>query len=159
MSKRRCKTCPGRDGCIHVSIYDGKAKKGKPGVEEKEKVVAESESESLRPRREDNSVENSFKQIFMYPPTKEDREANNRINKSKLFEEGRMIPAGYMVEKCPCGFTFSELRMESNKPVIHHSKLVKDSRDGALATYMLATGHCGHLKYYSGSSMSNVCGE
>ena len=67
-----------------------------------------------------------------------------------------MIPAGHQIEKCEYGHVFSELVMESNRPVIHHSKATCDSRDGPLATYMLATGNCEHVKYFSGTEFGLI---
>ena len=148
MSKRRCRTCPGRDGCIHVSIYDQKMKVCDEEVKMNEEVTEE--TINLSPRIE--RIENCFKQQFQYPPT--DTESYNRINNVKsLFPCGRMIPAGHQIDKCECGHVFSELVMESNRPVIHHSKATCDSRDGSLATYMLATGNCEHVKYFSGTEV------
>ena len=91
--------------------------------------------------------QNRFEQHFSYPPTEEDKQTYNRINTTEnMFTCGRMIPTGHMVNKCECGNTFSQLVMESNKPIIHHSRPSYDSRDGPLSTYMLATGNCEHVK-------------
>ena len=142
MSKRRCRTCPGRDGCIHVSIYDENQ-----NVEDKE-ATEETEKDEVAVK-----AVNFLNQEFHYPPTKEETKANNRINMTNdLFKDGTMVPDGFMTDKCECGFLLNELLMESNKQVITHSKPTKDSRDRSLAIYMLSTGgKCDHLRFYSGT--------
>ena len=71
---------------------------------------------------------NFLNQEFHYPPTKEETKANNRINMTNdLFKDGRMVPDGFMTDKRECGFLLNELLLESNKPVITHSKPTKDS--------------------------------
>ena len=144
MSKRRCRTCSGRDGCIHVNIFDQKTRV----VSENNDVVAsdevmDSQNEHLSPLKD----QNRFKQQFSYPPTEKDKETYNKINTTEnMFACGRMIPTGHRDEKCECGHTFSQLVIESNKPVIHHSRPTYDSRDGPLSTYMLTTENCEHVK-------------
>ena len=57
MSKRRCRSCPGRDGCLHVRIYD--EKKNPP--EKKEEDVEQKEGEKAvveREKEEDDEEKN-----------------------------------------------------------------------------------------------------
>ena len=103
----------------------------------------DSQNEHLSPLKD----QNRFKQQFSYPPTEKDKETYNKINTTEnMFACGRMIPTGHRDEKCECGHTFSQLVIESNKPVIHHSRPTYDSRDGPLSTYMLTTENCEHVK-------------
>ena len=156
MSKRRCRSCPGRDGCLHVRIYD--EKKNPPEKKEEDVEQKEGEKAVVEREKEEDEEENKtklnllFKQVFNYPPTEEDKVTNNRINTTQdLFPNGRMIPKGHLVEKCECGLLFSQIEMESNHPVIHHSRPTKDSRDHPLTIYFLKTEGCDHVKYYSGT--------
>ena len=147
MSKRRCRTCPGREGCIHVNIYDQKTSAESNGMVASDEEMP-SQNKDFHPREN----QNQFQQQFTYPPTEKDQESCNRINTTEnLFPCGRMIPTGYMVEKCECGHTFNQVLLESNHPIIHHSRPTYDSRDGPLSTYKLGTGKCEHYKHYSGT--------
>ena len=113
-------------------IYDQKMKVRENMRDEEVKMNEEvtETTENLSPRIE--RIESCFNQQFPYPPT--DTESYNRINNVKsLFPCGRMIPAGHQIKKCEYGHVFSELVMESNRPVIHHSKATCDSREGPLA--------------------------
>ena len=144
MSKRRCRTCAGRDGCIHVNIFDEKTRfiSEIDDMEASDEVMP-GESNYFCPRKD----EDCYKQQFFYPPSEKDTEIYNRINTTEnMFACGKMIPTGYMVDRCKCGHTFRNLIMESNKPIIHHSRHTYDSRDGPLSTYMLETGNCEHVK-------------
>ena len=100
MSKRRCRSCPGRDGCLHVRIYD--EKKNPPEKKEEDVEQKEGEKAVVEREKEEDEEENKtklnllFKQVFNYPPTEEDKVTNNRINTTQdLFPNGRMIPKGH----------------------------------------------------------------
>ena len=106
----------------------------------------------LNPKHFKRSKLNVFKQKFNYPPTVADKKANNQINKcKKLFKSGMMVPPGHNTVTCDCGNVYCMLVLESNKPVIDHSQPTWDSRDGALAVYMMKTGKCECTVYYSGT--------
>ena len=134
MSKPRCRTCSGREGCFHLVIFH-KAKEEKKTMEsyesarlgEKENLArktscktdlidddanldempAEKKNKTenkLNPRNFDGAEANVFKQTFEYPPSKEDKLKNNKINKEEsLFPNRMMIPPGKGIEKCSCG--------------------------------------------------------
>jgi len=124
MTKRRCKTCKGREGCIHLSIFLQAKKEelienmGSLRLKEKEaaekkteiksnvitgkkfKVVqnkndlkSSKEKKVLSPHYYRGPEANVFGQEFNYPPTKEENNKNNQINKVEcLFPEKRMVP-------------------------------------------------------------------
>ena len=131
MSKHRCKTCKGRDGCVHLNIFklaqsendlaDGlgslrlqeKSKKINTKTDIVDKDVnlqtkptfgTRSKTKEINPLNPQNfhgKEVNVFKQSFNYPPTKEDREKNNRINKEEsLFPDGKMISQTKKCEQC-----------------------------------------------------------
>ena len=77
MSKRHCRSCPGRDGCLHVRIYD--EKKNPPEKKEEDVEQKEGEKAVVEREKEEDEEENKtklnllFKQVFNYPPTEEER--------------------------------------------------------------------------------------
>ena len=114
MSKPRCRTCSGREGCFHLVIFH-KAKEEEKTIEryesarldEKENLArktscktdlidddanldempAEKKNKTenkLNPRSFDGAEANVFKQTFEYPPSKEDKLKNNKINKGRV---------------------------------------------------------------------------
>ena len=92
----------------------------------------------LNPRNFDGAEANVFKQTFEYPPSKEDKLKNNKINKEEsLFPNQIMIPPGKGIEKCSYGNLFDIVTLESQNPVIHHSKPTHDSRTGLLSVHFL----------------------
>jgi hypothetical protein len=122
MTKWRCKSCKGRDGCIHLCIFNEAQKEedmianmGSLRVQENETTKQKSnietdivdedinikikppgskqvDSNPLNPRCFSGAETNVFKQTFRYPPQKEDREKNNFINKVDTI-----FPDGKMV--------------------------------------------------------------
>ena len=118
--------------------------KSEVGPRSKTKIV-----NLLNPQNFHGPEVNVFKQSFNYPPSKEDREKNNRINKEEtLFPNGKMIPQREKCEKC--GNQFTKVILESNHPVIHHSMPTKDSRNSNLSVYFLETDNCECREYYDG---------
>ena len=179
MSKNRCKTCKGRDGCVHLNIFreaqdenDLAEKIGSVRIYEKEKKTSTKtdlietnvnlrkkpelapksktrDTNPLNPNLFHGKEVNVFKQSFNYPPTKDDREKNNKINKEDtLFPNEKMIPPGEKCEKC--GNKFTKVELESNHPIIHHSRPTKDSRNSSLSVYLKKTSKCNCLAYYHG---------
>ena len=105
----------------------------------------------LNPRNFDGAEANVFKQTFEYPPSKEDKLKNNKINKEEsLFPNQMMIPPGKGIEKCSCGNLFDIVTLESRNPVIHHSKPTHDFRTGLLSVHFLETSHCDCKQWYHG---------
>ena len=105
----------------------------------------------LNPRNFDGAEANVFKQPFEYPPSKEDKLKNNKINKEEsLFPNRMMIPPVKGIEKCSCGNLFDIVTLESRNPVIHHSKPTHDSRTGLLSVHFLETSHCDCKQWYHG---------
>ena len=184
MSKHRCKSCKGREGCIHLSIYkqaqdeadllegleslrlssrEKTSQKTNVGtdllenhLDLKKKPVVKSKSikkNDLNPENFHGPESNVFKQSFQYPPSKEDREKNNLINKvSTLFPANSMIPLGINEKKCEkCGNLFCKVSLESKHPIIHHGKPTIDSRNSDLAVYCLETEECDCKLFYAGS--------
>ena len=94
---------------------------------------------------------NVFGQKFQYPPTTEDKEKNNKINKVEtIFPSQMMIPTGLNIDRCKCGNLFNVKTHESKHPVIHHGKPTKDSRNSLLSVYFLETTQCTCKRYYHG---------
>ena len=183
MSKHRCKSCKGRDGCIHLSIYrqaqdevdllkslaslrmsakekdNQKTNIGTDLVENdvdlNKKPVVKPKStmkNELNPEKNHGEKANVFKQSFSYPPSKEDRERNNIINKvNNLFPTNAMIPNGVHEKSCEkCGNLFSKVSLESKHPIIHHGKPTSDSRNSDLVVYCLQTEECDCKLFYVG---------
>ena len=83
----------------------------------------------LNPENFSGAEANVFRQNFEYPPSKEDKVSNNKINKEEtLLPNKIMIPPGLGSEKCLCGNTFESVALENRHPIIHHSRPTKDSR-------------------------------
>ena len=184
MSKHRCRTCKGREGCCHLVIFnlakdeDTKVKnlesnrladkenlKRKTNVETDlieddatldGNVAPKAKSKKLNllnPENFSGAEANVFRQNFEYPPSKEDKVSNNKINKEKtLFPNKMMIPPGLGSEKCLCGNTFESVALENRHPIIHHSRPTKDSRNSDLSIHYLETSHCDCKSYYHGQS-------
>ena len=144
MSKHRCRTCKGREGCYHLVIFnlakdeDTKVKnlesnrladkenlKRKTNVETDlieddatldGNVAPKAKSKKLKllnPENFSGAEANVFRQNFEYPPSKEDKVSNNKINKEEtLFPNKMMIPPGLGSEKCLCGNTFESVAPE-----------------------------------------------
>ena len=70
------------------------------------------------------SEANVFKQEFNYPPTKEEKIKNNKINKFEcLFPEEKIIPQGFNEKRCKShDNVFCEINLESKKTIIHNGK-------------------------------------
>ena len=126
MSKHRCRTCKGREGCYHLVIFnlakdeDAKVKnlesdrladkenlKRKTNVETDlieddatldGNVAPKAKSKKLNvlnPENFSGAEANVFRQKFEYPPSKDEKEKNNKINKEEtLFPDKKMIPPG-----------------------------------------------------------------
>ena len=93
------------------------------------------------------------KGLLEYPPSKEDKVSNNKINKEEtLFPNKMMIPPGLGSEKCLCGNTFESVALENRHPIIHHSRPTKDSRNSDISIHYLETSHCDCKSYYHGQS-------
>ena len=107
----------------------------------------------LNPENFDGKDANVFGQKFAYPPTEEEKRQNNKINlQETLFPNKMMIPPGLGRKLCKCGNIFTKVSLESNNPVIHHSKPTKDSRNSHLSTHFLETSECNCRIYYDGES-------
>ena len=113
LSKHRCKTCKGRDGCVHLNIFKlaqsenglvdefgsmrllEKNKKTNTKTDMVENDVNLKTKPEVGPRSKTKVVNllnpqnfhgpevNVFKQSFNYPPSKENREKNYRMNKEE----------------------------------------------------------------------------
>ena len=157
MSKARCRTCKGRDGCYHLVIFnlakeedttvknlesdrlsEKETSKRKTNVETDlieddanldanvAKKAKSKKLNSLNPENFTGPAANVFGQRFDYPPSKDDKVSNNKINKEEtLFPNKKMIPPGLDSEKCKCGNTFDRVALENRHPIIHHSKRFK----------------------------------
>ena len=184
MSKHRCKSCKGREGCVHLAIFkqaqdeaDLLESLNSLRLSSKEKVSRKTnvgtdiienhldlnkkpvvkpksiKKNELNPEHFHGHESNVFKQSFQYPPSKEDREKNNLINKvSTLFPTNSMIPKGINEKKCEkCGNLFCNVSLESKHPIIHHGKPTMDSQNSDLAIYCLETEKCDCKLFYAGS--------
>ena len=175
MTKFRCKTCKGRDSCIHLCIYrqaqdeillseslqsmriSDKNKNTsntnvdtdllekeidlnkKPNTKQKSK-----KNNILNPENFHGKEVNVFKQYFHYPPTKLDKELNNKINiVESLFPDKQMLPEGLNVKSCEkCGNLYTKVTLESRHPIIHHGRPTKDSRNSTLNLYYIENTKC-----------------
>ena len=107
----------------------------------------------LNPENFSGAEANVFRQKFEYPPSKDEKDKNNKINKEEtLFPDKKIIPPGLNSEKCSCGYTFNSVALESRHPIIHHSKPTKDSRNSELSIHFLKTSHCDCKSYYHGEN-------
>ena len=178
MTKKRCRTCKGRENCHHLIIVrlaesENNQSASSELLKEKENNAKQTEFETdlvegwkrrkLEPKGKSQSKNaknpenfhgdhaNVFNQEFQYPPSQEDKVKNNRINVvENIFPSKMMIPKGLQSEKCDCGNTFDCKEFESKHPVIHHGKRTKDSRNDILSLYYLGTTKCECRKYYHG---------
>jgi len=181
MSKHRCRTCKGRDSCFHLNIFNqAKLEEEKETVrsQEREKLKRKTDVKTdliveddtnlkdeiarkpkskkenvLNPENFNGKDANVFGQKFVYPPTEEEKKQNNKINvQETLFPTKMMIPPGVGRKLCKCGNAFTKISLESKRPVIHHSKPTKDSRNSDLSTHFLETSECNCKIYYDGES-------
>ena len=180
MTKKRCKTCKGREGCYHLGIYKQSEEESKSvdncesqrlahqaisakkteiatdliggftNTEQPVKGKSKTKNE-LNPENFHGDGVNVFNQKFEYPPTKEDQEKNNLINKVKtLFPSQIMVPIGLNTDRCKCGNVYDITKYESSHPIIHHSKPTTDSRNSIMSVHFLATTLCSCKKFYHG---------
>ena len=180
MTKTRCRTCKGREGCYHLGIFKqakeenssidkceserlaqkeigGKKTQiatdlvaGFPDTEKPVKGKSKSKNE-LNPANFHGDAANVFNQKFQYPPTNDDKNKNNLINKVEtIFPYKIMMPTGLKTERCNCGNIFDVAKFESGHPVIHHGKPTSDSRNSVLSLHFLATTQCACKRFYHG---------
>ena len=121
MSKPRCRTCSGREGCFHLVIFN-LAKEEETTIRnyesvrlgEKENLARKTRCQTdlidddanldempaekktktenkLNPRNFAGAEANVFKQAFEYPPSTEDKLKNNKINKEENLFPNQMM--------------------------------------------------------------------
>ena len=99
----------------------------------------------------------SFNIRIYYPPSKEDKRENNRINQLEtLFPSGIMTPSIKKGACCDCGNLWIQKPKvsdcESQNVHIHHSKSTADSRNGTLFLLYLVTKKCKCQFFYDGQA-------
>ena len=156
----KCFHCKGRNRCLHVNIYQAKCSEVLTSTNqmflntEKVKVTQakdvdisavlvrnQLEKEEADPQHNPflltGRASNVFNIRIYYPPSKEDKTENNRINQLKtLFPSGIMTPSVKKGACCNCGNLWIQKPKvsdcESHDVHIHHSKSTADSRNGTL---------------------------
>ena len=154
MTKKRCRTCKGRENCYHLIIV--RLAESENNQSASSELLKEKENNAKQTEFETDLVE-GWKRRKLEPKGKS--QSKNAKNPGSfhgdnvvdnIFPSKMMIPKGLQSEKCDCGNTFDCKEFESKHPVIHHGKRTKDSRNDILSLYYLGTTKCECRKYYHG---------
>ena len=137
MTKKRCRTCKGRENCHHLIIV--RLAESENNQSSSSERLKEKENNAKQTEFETDLVE-GWKRRKLEPKGKS--QSKNAKNPGSfhgdnvvdnIFPSKMMIPKGLQSEKCDCGNTFDCKEFESKHPVIHHRKRTKDSRNDILS--------------------------
>ena len=157
-TKPKCHSCEGKK-CVHINTYQNISTDNKDEEFPTRKLPNKEprSNNRLDPSDKKGRCSNVFKIEINYPPNEREMAKINRINTcSDPFASNILVPDLKPGEVCDCESKnryLEQVRLsncESTKPVIHHSKALRDSQNSTLMVLYRVTGKCNCKKYYLG---------